>query len=90
MGNAKTEEYFSGVTVFFMAANRKNKIDSEWAGPVIIIIGRFGNKYAIVHFRWSYFEADLYDMRSANSLLDIVGCDGTLTLHAPHTKFPIH
>ena len=29
-------------------------------------------------------------MRSANGLFGIVGCDGTLTLHVPHAKFPIH
>ena len=68
-----------------MAANRKNKIDRKWVGPGIII-GRFGDKYALVHFRRSYFEVYLYDMRSANSLFVIVGCDGTLTLHVPHAQ----
>ena len=29
-------------------------------------------------------------MRSTNSLFDIVGCDGTLTLHVPRAKFTIH
>ena len=87
--NVKTEEYFlGGGAVFFMAANRKNKIDMKWIGPGIII-GRFGNKYELVHARWSYFEVDLEDMCSTSSLFDIVGFDGTLTLHVPRAKFPI-
>ena len=76
---------FLGQTVYFMAANRKNKEERKWVGPGIII-GRFGNKYALVHFRWSYPEVDLEDMRSANSLFGIIGCDGTLTLQVPHTR----
>ena len=65
----------------------KNKIVKKWAGPGISI-GRFGNKYALVHFRGSYFEVDLDDMRAADSLFGIIGFDGTLTLQIPHTKFP--
>ena len=72
-----------------MAAGRKNKIGKKWVGPGIII-GRFGNKYALVHFRWSYFEVGLDDMRSANSSFGIIGFGGALTLHIPHTKSPIH
>ena len=69
-----------------MAANRENKEGWKWVGPGIII-GRFGNKYALVHFRGSYPEVDLDDMRSAKGLFDIIGCDGTLTLHVPHSCF---
>ena len=29
-------------------------------------------------------------MRSANRLIDVIGCDGTLQLHLPCTKPPIH
>ena len=47
------------------------------------IIGRFGNKYEFVHFSGPYFEVDIDDMRSANSLVGAIGCDGTLTLHIP-------
>ena len=74
-GNIKTGEYFLRAAVFFLAANRKNKIDRKWIAPGIIN-GRFGNKYALVHFRWSYFEGDLEDMRPASSFLtslDAVG-----------------
>ena len=85
--NAEAGEFFSG-RMFFASANRKNKVDKKWVAPGIII-GRFGNKYALVHFRGSYFEVDLDDMRSANSLSDTIGCDGTLTLHIPIAKFPI-
>ena len=89
MGNAKTAEYFWGGTVFCMAANRKNKIDRKWVGPGIII-GRFGDKYALVHFRGPYFEVDLEDMRPARSLFGIIGCDGTLTLHVTLAKSTIN
>ena len=82
--NAKTEEYYVETVCFI--GNSKNKIDKIWVGQGIII-GRFGNKYALVHFGWPYFEVGLDDMRSANSLLGIIGCDGMLTLHIPHKKF---
>ena len=59
-------------------------------GGVGIIIGRFGGKYASVRFRGPYFEVDLGDMRSENSLFDTIGCDGALALHIPSAKFPIH
>ena len=78
-------ENFSGRTVYIIAANRKNKEERKRVGPGIIF-GRFGNKYALVHFRGSYFEVDLDDMRSTNSLFGSIGWDGTLTLHVPHTK----
>ena len=55
-----------------------------------VIIVRFGIKYGLVHFRWSYVEVDLDDMRSANRLFEILGRDGELQLHLPSTKFPIH
>ena len=40
---------------------------------------RFWNKYALVHFRGSYLEVDLDDMRAANRILDVIGCDGGVT-----------
>ena len=46
-----------------------------------IITRRIWEKYALAHFRWSYFEVGLGDMRSANSLFGAVGFDGALTLH---------
>ena len=79
VGNTRNEEYFSGQAVYFMAANRKNKEERKWVGPGIIV-GRFGNKYALVHFRGSYFEFDLEDVRPANSLFGIIGCGGTCAL----------
>ena len=54
-----------------------------------IIIGRFGDKYDLVRFRGSYLEADIDDMRSANSLFELIGRDGSLQLHVPSAKFPI-
>ena len=56
----------------------------------MIITGRFGGGYALVHFRGSYLEVDLGDMRSDNSLFGLIGRDGALRMHVPITKFPIH
>ena len=79
--DAKSEEFFLGQAVFFLALNRKAKGDTKWLGPVIII-GRFGCEYALVHFRVSYLEAVIDDMLSPNRLsLWIIGRDGTLQLH---------
>ena len=61
----------------------------KWVGHGIII-GRFVGKYALVPIRGPYFEVDLGDMRSANSLFDTIGGDGTLKLHIPSTKSAIH
>ena len=47
-------------------------------------------KYALVRFRWSYLEVGIGDTRSANRLLELLGSDGTLQLHAPSSKFPIN
>ena len=71
--------------------NKSEEFCFRWKrlGPGVII-GRFGSKYALVHFRGSYLEADLGDMRSANSLFGLIGRGGTLRLHVPSTKFPIH
>ena len=52
-------------------------------------MGGFGGEFALVHFRGSYLEVDLGDMRSENRLLDVVGCDGALPLHLPSAKSPI-
>ena len=51
-----------------------------------IINGRLGGKYAIVHFRGAHLEVDLYDMRSGNRLLDVLGRDVELRLHLTRTK----
>ena len=59
----------------------------NWAHPGIIV-GRFGNKHALVHFRWSYFEVDLEGAMPANSLFGSIDWDGALTLHVPSAKFP--
>ena len=50
MGKCENGGIFPAEAVFFMAVNRGNKIDTKWVGPGITI-GRFGNKYALVHFR---------------------------------------
>ena len=60
---------------FLLATNRRNKGWGKWLGKGVII-GRFVNKYALVHFRWSYLEVDVGDMRSENRLLEILGRDG--------------
>ena len=45
--------------------------------------------YALVHFRGSYLEADIDDMRSENRLFGIIGRDGALQLNVAGTKFPM-
>ena len=86
-GNGKNVEYFSGQSVFWPKIAEIKKRGAKWVGPgVIIIIGCFGNKYALVHFRGSYFEVDLEGARPANTLFRIIGCGGALTLHVPHTR----
>ena len=55
--------------------------DSYWA---------IWGKYAIVHFIGPNLEVDIEDMRPANRLFRILGRDGTLQLHIPSTKSPIH
>ena len=72
-----------------LLAARKLKSDKRWQGPGIII-ARYGNTYALVHFRGAYLEASLDDMKSADRILDVLGCDGTLQLHLANTKFPLH
>ena len=34
-------------------------------------------------------KVDLDDMRPANLLLEVIGCDGALRLHLPSAEFPI-
>ena len=46
-------------------------------------------EFALVHFRGSYLEVDLDDVRSKNRLLDVIGCAGAFRLHLPSTKSPI-
>ena len=55
-----------------------------------IITRRIWEKYALAHFRWSYFEVGLGDMRSANSLFGTVGFDGGANVTYRHTKYPTH
>ena len=87
--NNKSEEFFLGQTVFFITGNFKTKGENQWLGQRVII-GRFGNKYALVHFRGSYLEVHLGDMRSTNSLFGLIGGDGTLRLRVPSINPPIH
>ena len=68
---------------------RKSKSDKRWQGTGIII-ARYGNAYALVHFRGSYLEVSLDDMKSTDRILDVLGRDGTLQLHLENTKFPLH
>ena len=69
-----------------LSTNRKTKGERRLRGPWVII-GRFGGKYDLVHFRGSYLEVDLDDMRPANRLLEVLKCDGAFRLHLPSTKF---
>ena len=49
-----------------------------------------GGKYALIHFRCSFLEVDLDDMRPTNRLLEVLARDGTLRRHLPSAKSPIH
>ena len=82
----KTDEFCLGRTVFFFT-ERKPKGGRRWQGPGIII-ARYGNAYALAHFRGSYLEALLEDLKSKGRVLDVLGCGGTLQLHVASTEFP--
>ena len=47
------------------------------------------DKYAIVHFRGSYLEAGIADIRPPNRLLGIIGRGWASQLHVQSTKPPI-
>ena len=64
------------------------KSDKRWQGPGIII-ARYGDTYALVHFRGAYLEVSLGDLKSTDRILDVLGRDGTLQLHLAKTKFPL-
>ena len=85
--NIKADEFCLGRTVFFWA-DRKSKSDKRWQGPGIII-ARYGNAYALVHFRGAYLEVSLGDLKSTDRILEVLGCDGALQLHLSNTKFPL-
>ena len=53
------------------------------------LVGGVWGEFDPVHFRWSYLNVDLYDMRSTNRLIDVICCDVTLQLHLPSTESPI-
>ena len=72
----------------FLSTNRETK--GKRRPPQWVIIGRFGNKFDLVHFRGSYLEVDLDEMRSENRLLDLGGRDVELQLHLRIAKSPIH
>ena len=61
----------------------------RWHGAGVII-ARYGNHYALVHFMGSYLEVALGDLKSTDKVLDVLGCDGALQLHVGSTKFPLH
>ena len=84
----KTEEFCLGQTVYFYT-ERKTKAEKRWQGPGIII-PRYGNQYALVHFRGTYLEVSMGDLKSTDRVLDVLGCDGALQLHVGSTKFPLH
>ena len=71
----------------FFYPGRKSKVAKRWQGPGIII-ARYGNTYALVHFRGSYLEAALNDLKSMGRVLDVLGRDGTLRLHVASAKSP--
>ena len=59
-----------------------------WVGPCIII-GRFGNKYALSHYRGNWFEVDRDDMMSTAKISDVLGGGWVLRLHLPNSKCPL-
>ena len=77
-----------GQTVYFIRIENP-KVKNAGMGPGIII-ARYGNQYALVHFRGSYLEVALGDLKSTDKVLDVLGCDGALQLHVGSTKFPLH
>ena len=64
------------------------KSDKRWLGPGITI-ARYGDTYALVHFRGAYLEVALGDMRPTDKILEVLRCDGTLQLHLANTKFSV-
>ena len=77
-----------GRTAFFPGGESENK-RAELRLALEVIIGGFGGKFALVHFRGLYLAVDLEDILSTNRLLEVIGCDGELRLHLPRTKSPI-
>ena len=77
-----------GQTVYFYT-ERKSKGEKRWQGPGVII-ARYGNHYALVHFMGSYLEIAMGDLKSTGKVLDVLGCDGTLQFHVGSAKFPLH
>ena len=64
------------------------KSDKRWQGPGIII-ARYGDNYALVHFRGAYSEVSLDDTKSTDRILDVIACGGTLQLHVAKEKFAL-
>ena len=85
--NIKSEEFFLGQRVFFISSNRKAKGGKKRSGPGVII-GRFGGNYALVHFRGSYLEVNLGDMRSTNRLFHLIGCGWDIALACNEYEIP--
>ena len=52
-------------------------------------IGRFRNKYDLVHFMGPYMEVDLYDMPATNRVIEVIDCDWTLQVHLPNATSPL-
>ena len=77
-----------GRTAYFYT-ERKSKGGNRWHGPGVII-ARYGNQYALAHFRGSYLGVAMGALKSTDKVLDVLGCDGTLQLHVGSTKFPLH
>ena len=73
----------------FFFSERKSKDGKRWQGPGIII-ARYGNTYALVHFRGSYLEVALNDLKSTGKVLEVLGCDRAPQLHVGVAKFPLH
>ena len=60
----------------YFYTERKPKGEKRWQGPGVII-ARYGNQYDLVHFRGSYLEVAMGDLKSTDKVLDVLGCDGT-------------
>ena len=83
----ETEEFRLGQTVYF-GRRIENQKGKRRQGPGIII-ARYRDAYALVHFRGSYLGISLDDTKSAGKILEALGCDGALQLHLANTKFPL-
>ena len=76
----RRDEFFLGGTGYFYRNNGNNKLILNGAG-MWVIIGRFGNKFALAYPQWGTIGVDLNDVLSTNKISDVLCCDGPFRLH---------